>query len=498
MGARTIPRDAPPYTVAAKRNALLLLTPIALAAHPPEFDPPRGLYDAPVSVALLGEPTDSIVYDRGPGTAETTYDGPIDVPTTTVVRARSIDAYGEASERVVHTYVFPADVMASAVMDPAVIADPAYGPDIEDSLWSLPTVSVTGDLPIDLTEREVTFEWIPPDGPSTSVRSGGKKVGNASVYYAKFNIRLYFRADYGTPKLELDLFRDFATGVPPADRHDALNLRSGSHDSVFYLLEQGQYLRNRWMDETQLEMGHIAPHGRYGHVYLDGSYHGVFHFRERFNAAFLAEYLGGQEEDYEAINGDSVTDGTGAAWAQVVANSYDYEAVQAWLDVDNLLDYMVLNYYAANSWDWLSWHNWMAAGPIEPDQGGFVFHSSDSDICLVYEHTTNILYIGGPDDVFFHLLAEGHPDFLVRWACSPPTPLPSATTGWPSPSSRPWPPRPRAGVRAGGSGTTSGPRNDRGCWRSSSPGAPPPCSTSSGPRAGSRCPRPRWTWRTRW
>ena len=40
-------------------------------------------------------------------------------------------------------------------------------------------------------------------------------------------------------------------------------------------------------------------------TYLNGVYSGLYHIRERFDAGFLAEYLGGDEDDYEAINGGS-------------------------------------------------------------------------------------------------------------------------------------------------------------------------------------------------
>jgi hypothetical protein len=396
---------------------VILLLPLALAAEPPTFEVERGLYDAPFELALTAaDSDDTLFYIIGTGTPDQLYTEPLTIDTTTIVQAFAVDWEGAISAVDTHTYLFLDQVMGSSVLDANVVNDAVYGPALARSLAELPSISVVSEVGIDLTERPVSFEWLDPDGDSMGVSCGAKKVGNASVNYAKYNIRLYFRSAYGPGRLSLDLYQDHATGVPPVDSHDALNLRSGSHDSVFYLANQAQYLRNRWMDESQLEMGHMAPHGRYGHLYLNGVYHGVFHVRERFNAAFLAEYMGGSEDDFEAVNGGSTVDGSGAAWAQVKALAGDYEAVQSWLDVENLLDYMILNYYAANAWDWLYYHNWMAAGPSAPDQGGYVFHSSDSDICLVYDHTTNILHLGGPDNIFASLLSQAHPDFMVLLA----------------------------------------------------------------------------------
>jgi len=396
---------------------LLLLPVVAWALDGPVFDTERGFHEAPFELTLSpSEPDAEVFYGLGSALPTTPVSGPISIDTTTLVRAYEVASDGTASPVLTHTYLFLDQVLSSSVMDSALVADATYGPAISRTLVELPTLSLVSEAPITTSEQAISFEWIDPEGESLQVSCGARDVGGHSLSYEKNNIRLYFRSAYGPGRLELDLYEDFATGVPPADQHDAITLRSGSHDSVFYLGAQGQYLRNRWMDESQLEMGHIVPHGRYGHLYLNGVYNGLYHVRERFNAAMLAEYLGGDEEDYETINSGTAVDGSGAAWAQVQALSSDYEAVGDWLNVENLLDYMILNYYAANAWDWYSWHNWMSAGPIEPGRGGFIFHSSDSDICLVYDWTTNILYETGPSDVFAHLLAEGHPDFLMLLA----------------------------------------------------------------------------------
>ena len=135
----------------------------------------------------------------------------------------------------------------------------------------------------------MSFEWLETDGSGFQVSCGAARVGGHSINYPKNNFRLYFRTEYGPGRLEADLFSEAATGrqptgVPPLDRHDSLDLRGGAHDSVFYLGTRGQYLRNLWMDETELAMGHLAPHGRFAHLYLDGVYDGLFHVRERFDA----------------------------------------------------------------------------------------------------------------------------------------------------------------------------------------------------------------------
>ncbi len=391
-----------------------LVTPVVLAA--PAFSVERGLFEDPVAVTLTPSAADARMYWSRDGTEPTrSYTDAIAIDATTVLRAREQLADGTLSEVVTQTYVFVDDVIASPVMETRITADARYTDVLGETLRQLPWISMVIPAGLSTAEQAASIEWIDPEtGTSLGVGAGVRRVGGHSLYsYEKTSIRLAFREDYGASRLDLDLYGDSATGVPPSTSFDALTLRGGNHDSQFYLGGAGQHIRNLWMDETQLEMGHIAPHGRFAHLAVNGVYTGLYHVRERFNAAMLADYLGGDENDWEAVNGGAAFDGSGAAWAQVVAARGDFQTVKHWINVENFLDYMILNYYAANAWDWSYNHNWIAVGPTVPDRGGFVFQSSDSDITLSYDYTTNILYEPGPDQLFGYLNAEGDADFKV-------------------------------------------------------------------------------------
>jgi hypothetical protein len=390
---------------------LTLLSAPALAT--PTFDVERGLYDAPFSLTLTAEAGGTLLYSVDGSVPTLPYSGPLGIDGTTVVRAVEVAGDTTRSDVVTHTYVSVDRVLVSSVMDPTIVNDATYGPIVASNLRALPTISLVVPGGMQMTEQAVSIEWIDPDGDDLGVNAGAYISGGTSWAYQKTSFRILFRSEYGPGKLELDIYGEDATGVAPADEHDALTLRGGNHDTVFYLGAQGQHLRNFWMDESQLEMGHVAPHGRFAHVYVNGVYNGLYNVRERMNAAMLAEYLGGDEEGYEAINGGTAFDGSGAAWAAAVASSGDYETFREWVNVPDFLDYMVLNFYAGNAWDWSPTHNWIAVGPTGRGEGGFRFHSSDSDICLYYDYTVNILDNAGPSYVFYYLTTEGHPDFQV-------------------------------------------------------------------------------------
>ncbi len=395
---------------------MIWLTALAIAA--PVFDVERALVDSPFELTVTGGEGGDILVSFDGSIPSIPYAGPILVDHTVVVRAVERFADGTQTQPVSHTYVFVDDVLTSPVMDPVIAGDPLSALSIAASLRDLPTVSVVAPNGLNLYEEAGSVEWIDPLGDTASTNCGVHIVGGTSWVYLKSSIRLNFRSEYGSPKFDAEIYVDDGLGTAPVDAFDALTLRSGNHDTLYWLGTQGQLLRNRWIDQTQIEMGHTMPHGRYAHAYVNGVYHGLYHVRERFAKGFLESYYGGSEDDYEAWTGYALEDGSGVAWTAAQASASDWDTFKTWVDVDQYLDYMVLMFYAGNAWDWWYDHNWMTGGPsAQDDRGGLTFHSNDCDICLVYDAaTTDITALGGPQNVFHTLVAERDPDFIVALA----------------------------------------------------------------------------------
>ncbi len=387
------------------------------AAAAPSFSVERGAFEVPFELDLSPGEGGEVWARTAPGAAMAPWAGPVTVADTTVVQAQELRPDGSWSPVATHTYVAVPRVGDTSVMDPRITQDPALRATLDDSLRNLPLVSVVTAGGLSLTEAPGSVEWLDPVGDDSQVDCGVHIVGGASWAYPKTSVRLNFRSRYGAARWDFDVYGDDGAPVRATDSFDALSLRGGNHDSVFYLQGRGQYLRNRWADETQLAMGHVMPHGRFVHVFVDGTYHGVYHVRERFSAGFLGAYHGGDEADYEVVTGGVVEDGTGLAWAAIVADAGSYEALNRRVVIPQYLDYLMLQYYAANAWDWYSTHNWMGGGPAVPGRGGWIFHGNDQDITLYYDAaTTDITALGGPGDLFPALWAERHPDLVVAVA----------------------------------------------------------------------------------
>ncbi|MGI9266254.1 MAG: chitobiase/beta-hexosaminidase C-terminal domain-containing protein, partial [Akkermansiaceae bacterium] len=204
----------------------------------------------------------------------------------------------------------------------------------------------------DYIEHKSSIEMIYPNGkPGFQEDAGMTNFGGGYTNFTKKSFRLYFRKKYGTAKLKHPIFDGFEyKNTPPTDEFDAINLRSGSHD----MSRRGGYMASRFVDDTMLEMGQIAPHGRFVHVYLNGQYWGQYHLRERWDAEMASNYFGGKKEDYDAIsannngsefqNGSSY-DGNADFWNEtrsLISGPDPFLNASKHIDIANVIDFMLL------------------------------------------------------------------------------------------------------------------------------------------------------------
>lgn len=403
------------------------------AANGPAFDgfvedttflPDRALLDAPVDVEIgTATPGATIRYTTDSSEPAASrgkiYSGPIRIARSTVLRAAAFKEGFLPTNVDTQTYIFPDDIIASPVMNAGITGDPAYAPLMRAALTDLPSVSLVASGINDTSEVRASLEWIDPEGASGFQEDAGVVYyGGAFTAFAKKNFRFYFRGIYGARKLRYPLFAGHERGVPPVEAFDCLELRAGSHDMV----ERGFYMSNRFTDDTMLDMGNLNPHGRFVHLYLNGTYWGQYHLRERWNADMLAQYLGGEKEDYEAINGNwnvggwadpgSPYDGDGSAWERIKSLRADYEAVKDYLDVPHYIDYMLTFLFGDAEMEY------RCVGPKEAGSG-FKFFLNDADGFLRTAGDRTVmgkpgrLEGDGPGSIFSMLFAQGHPDYLT-------------------------------------------------------------------------------------
>ncbi len=228
----------------------------------------------------------------------------------------------------------------------------------------------------------------------------------------KHAFRLYFRGSYGTKNLYYSLFGD--EGVDEFDKFDLRTAQSNSWSL------QGSahhtFLRDVFSRDTQRDMGAPYTRSRYYHLYLNGQYWGVYQTQERADQWHGEFYIGGDKDNYDVVKHDNgfieFSEGKKKSWrllydevnhlAQLVdENERDalYMKLQGLnpdgsrsddfpilLDVDNLIKYMLIIFWTANTdtpiiVSNLATNNWIGMRDRKGDQG-FSFFIHDAEFSL--------------------------------------------------------------------------------------------------------------------
>ncbi|MBM3883057.1 MAG: hypothetical protein FJ387_25630 [Verrucomicrobia bacterium] len=381
---------------------------IAGVVPPVHFNVGRGLFAEPFALILSTRLEGAQIRYTTNGSEPTeanglTYAGPLQVAGTQVVRAAAFKANHLPARPTTHTYLFPDQVVrqpnnpagfptawgggapaADYEMDPEIVQDARYAGRLVPALTALPTLSLV--TAIDSLwggqgiysnptsegvawERATSVEWLDPaGGDGFQVDAGLRIQGGASRNPSnspKHALRLLFKGDYGAKQLEFPVF-----GRAGVSTFDTLVLRAGYNNSWVHWSPaqraQAQYLQDEWIRATQRAMDQPSTRGTFAHVYLNGLYWGIYNVTERPSAAFAAAHLGGEKEEWDALNSGVVVDGDLSAWNTLMnlanaglSSNAAYEAIQQYVDVVNLADFIILNHFGGNS-DWDD-HNWYAA-----------------------------------------------------------------------------------------------------------------------------------------
>ncbi len=340
--------------------------------------------------------------------------------------------------------------IADYEMDPVLMAETAYSTKVKLAMTELPIVSlvtdknhffnnvndsVTGGIymftgpPVGYTtgrgwERPTSFEYFfAPDSVSLQVDCGVELHGGHSRLpekCPKHAFKIDFKSKYGPSKLNYPLF-----GKSEASSQNSFILRAGFGNSWVHQSSVGRtlavYARDEWAKLTQKRMGQLSSNVKYAHLFLNGLYWGLYNIAEKIDEDFCETYLGGDQLEYDVIESSEVVqvnnsivassgnlDAWNALFAQVVnaTDSAVYQKIQgnnpdgtpnaafpALIDMENFIDYMLLNFYDGNT-DW-DHHNWVAVrNRMMPDKG-FRFLCWDSEEILK-SVTENILAENNP------------------------------------------------------------------------------------------------------
>ena len=344
-------------------------------------------------------------------------------------------------------------------MDPEMTGDETLSRKISDGLKQLPILSIVSDKDNFVSHENdpdrggIYIFTGPPVGddtghgwtrPASVELFGGPQQhdlstdcgvrlhgghGRLAEKNPKHSFRLVFKEKYGPKSLKYPLF-----GEDEPAKFDQLVLRCHFGNAWQHWMEnnrqKAQYTRDVWARRMQRKLGRTSVNALYVHLFLNGMYWGLYNLAERVDGQFGKDHLGGDKSDIDVIkieedggNHLEASEGDMEAWnlmtetAAKAADDAYYQQLDTLLDIDNFIDYMLINQYAGNT-DW-DHHNWYAIRRHNTDSGvseGFRFLCWDSEIILENERENVLSKNNGyqsPTGIFQQLLRND--DFARRY-----------------------------------------------------------------------------------
>lgn len=353
-----------------------------------QFSVGRGFYTAAQTVAITTETPQVDIYFTTDGSEPTpgnssasVYTAPLNISTTTVLRAAAYRIGYQSTDIDTQTYIFTNSVASQsdtpsnfplswvANLTGSQAAVPAFSHfgmndsvlaslpmndstgqlfNLDDALRAIPTMSLVIDADVLFDpatglhanalnrgrawERPASIEFIDPaTGMDEQANCGLRMHGGWNRYHEmlKKSFRLYFRSEYGDSKFRFPLFPD-----SNFTEFDGLILRSGNGKawaSPWRALSGGgnslprtTYARDQFSRDLQAATGNVHIPGRFVHLYINGHYWGLYNPVERPNENFASARYGGDDDDYDVIKwlrgtGHRVAAGNDMAWNQLIA-----------------------------------------------------------------------------------------------------------------------------------------------------------------------------------
>lgn len=331
----------------------------------PQLSLEAGYYASAISVTITTtEPGATIYYTTNgslPTNASTVYSGPINISTTTVLRAIVYSSNVNILPSFVetNTYFFGADNHTVPVVN-------ISGASLSDGQWS--------------GSELTTIEFFAPGGAFLVEGHGdSNEHGNDSNAYGQRGFDYIDRDEMGYDhEVVYPLFQH-----TNRQQYQRLIFKAAANDN-YPFSNGGAHIRDAYVSELSI-LGNLHLDERKTEsciVYINGSYWGVYEIREKVDDSDYTDYYynqkngnvdflktwGGTWAEYSAAPGFNPQTQWNTLRNFITSNSmavqanYDYVLTQ--YNTKSLIDYFILNEYAVCT-DWLNWNTawWKGTNP---------------------------------------------------------------------------------------------------------------------------------------
>lgn len=293
--------------------------------------------------------------------APTLYSGPINISVTTLIKAIAISTVGTPSSFVeTNTYFINLSTTLNVV---------SLGSYYCENM--ITTGSGAGN------PWYTTYEYFTPSGSFLYEVDGETNPhGNDSWQYDQRGVDFVCNDRFGN-SYTMD-YPIFDPTITDRTKFDRVILKAAASDNYPFGPGNSCHIRDAFI-HTLSQRADLETDERTNHsciVYINGKYWGVYEIRERMSHAGYTDYYYNQDENNIDLmrfwGGGVVQYGTSAGWISlynyIMANNLsvqaNYDYVDSLLNINNFIDYTILNTYAVNS-DWINWNTmwWHGKNP---------------------------------------------------------------------------------------------------------------------------------------
>jgi hypothetical protein len=251
-------------------------------------------------------------------------------------------------------------VRAIAIADgqlPSVVTTHTYIVGVEHDLPIMALSTEPEDLfgrvgiysnPFLVIERPVHVEFYETDGLALSFDAGFEIFGGTSQKNPQKSFAFHLRKDYGTAEINYPLF----------DQNEVTSfshflLRTSGQDTYMTKI-QDAFIHQAVKDVIDIEVMDSRPCV----VYINGEYWGLYNIREKVNEDYLASHHGVDPDQVDILvwNGFAMA-GSAVDYQALVEyvathdmrKQENYEYVTSQIDIDNFIDYLIVQSYFGNT-----------------------------------------------------------------------------------------------------------------------------------------------------
>ncbi|MCW5554117.1 MAG: lamin tail domain-containing protein [Verrucomicrobiae bacterium] len=327
-----------------------------------------GFYQSPQMVSLSSTPDAVIRYTLSGATPDLQsplYDSPLTISTNTILRARAFAPGLIPGPVLTRSYFInePTDrtlPVISFVADPATLFDNVIGIYSNDTAY-----------PYKGREIPARVEFFEPDGQLGFAVSAGMRIGGENIWrFAQRPLNLHLRGKYGDDFIPHQIFPD-----EPVGTFGKLNLRNGGDNWALDMLRDAM-MAPILRGQVENDLSSYRP----AVVYVNGRYWGIHDIRKQFDPLFFANEHQLAEDTYDLVQYAHNESGVTVLMADTgnidtyetfhafytthdLSQPTNYATMEAWMNVDSFIDYVVANDFGVNT----SWsHNrefWCARAP---------------------------------------------------------------------------------------------------------------------------------------